>query len=84
MFSLVVKCKSSGEQPTKNNTILKGDLNTMKNANFTYKLERRGYGTDVYTVENIDGMTEEEIIDACDSANFGGRVFGRTVEVYTD
>lgn len=56
----------------------------MKNANFTYKLERRGYGTDVYTVDNIDGMTEEEIIDACDSANFGGRVFGRTVEVYTD
>ena len=56
----------------------------MKNANFTCKLVRRGYGTDVYTVDNTNGMTEEEIINACDGCNFGGRVYGHTVEVYTD
>ena len=56
----------------------------MKDKIFTYKLVRRGRGMDIYEVNNIEGMTKQEIIDACDPNNFGGRVYGKTVEVYTD
>lgn len=56
----------------------------MINANFTKKLENRTATTHTYTVENIDGMTKAEIIDACDPNNFGGDVWGNTVKVYID
>lgn len=56
----------------------------MKNENFTYQLVRRGRGTDIYIVDNIDGMTALDIINACDPNNFGGQVYGKKVEVYTD
>ena len=56
----------------------------MKNNNFTYKIIRYGRGTNTYEVNNTEGMTKQEIIDACDPNNFGGKVYGKTVEVYTD
>ena len=56
----------------------------MKDKKFTYKIVNRGRGVDTYEVNNIEGMTKQEIIDACDPNNFGGRVYGKTVEVYTD
>lgn len=79
----MVKYKSSGKQSTKNKKY-REDLNTMQNANFTYQLVRRGRGTDIYIVDNIDGMTALDIINACDPNNFGGQVYGKKVEVYTD
>lgn len=56
----------------------------MKNNNFTCKVIRYGRGTDIYEVNNTEGMTKQEILDACDRNNFGGCVCGNTVEVYTD
>ena len=63
---------------------IKERLDKMKNANFTCRLIKRGRGTDTYEVANTNGMTKDEIIDACDFNNFGGYVYGTTVEVYTD
>ena len=56
----------------------------MMNANFTKTLVNRTPAIHTYTVENIEGMTKDEIIDACDPYNFGGCVYGHTVEVYVD
>lgn len=56
----------------------------MRNTNFTYRLVSSTYGTDIYEVDNIEGMTKDEIIDACDPCNFGGVIYGKTVRVYTD
>lgn len=56
----------------------------MKNNNFEKILVGRGYGTEEYMVKNCEGMTEEEIVDACDPCNFGGRVYGNLVTVYID
>lgn len=56
----------------------------MKNANFKKKLLVRTYGTETYGIENYEGMTNEEIINACDPNNFGGRVYGNIVKVYID
>ena len=56
----------------------------MKNPNFEKKLVYRGCGCEEYEVKNTEGMTEDEIIDACDCCNFGGRVYGNTVKVYID
>ena len=63
---------------------MKREKNTMKNANFKKKLLVRTYGTETYGIENYEGMTEEEIINACDPNNFGGRVYGNIVKVYID
>lgn len=56
----------------------------MRNPNFEKKFIGNGYGCVKYEVKNTEGMTEEEIIDACDCCNFGGRVCGNTVTVYID
>ena len=56
----------------------------MKNNNFEKTFIGRRCGIEEYRVENYEGMTEEEIIDACDYNNFGGRVCGNLVTVYTD
>jgi hypothetical protein len=56
----------------------------MKNPNFEKKLVYRGYGCEEYEVKNTEGMTEEEIINACDCNNFGGYVRGSFVKVYID
>lgn len=56
----------------------------MKNANFECVRVGRGYGSDTYRFENAGGMTEAEIINACDCCNFGGYVYGNTCVVYTD
>lgn len=56
----------------------------MINANFTTKYLRTCGATAEYEVANTEGMTEAEIIDACDRNNFGGRVYGSRVQVYID
>lgn len=56
----------------------------MKNANFTKKYLGTWGATAEYEVTNTEGMTEAEIIDACDRNNFGGRVCGSRVQVYID
>lgn len=56
----------------------------MKNTTFTHKLISRRRGVDVYTIANYEGMTKDEILDACDRNNFGGNIYGDTAEVYTD
>ncbi len=56
----------------------------MKNANFEKTCIGRGYGYDEYKVTNTEGMTKEEILDACDRNNWGGMIIGDYVKVYTD
>ena len=56
----------------------------MMNNNFDKTLVGRRRGIEEYIVKNCEGMTKEEIIDACDRDNFGGRVCGDFVTVYTD
>jgi hypothetical protein len=56
----------------------------MMNDNFTCKVIHYGIGTNIYEVNNIEGMTKQEIIDACDPNNFGGQVCGKIVKVYAD
>jgi len=56
----------------------------MKNANFEKTLLMKEYGAETYGIKNYDGMTEEEIINACDANNFGGRVYGNICKVYID
>lgn len=56
----------------------------MLNKKFEKKLVNRGCGTHYYEVKNTEGMTKEEILDACDCNNFGGTVYGNTVAVYVD
>ena len=56
----------------------------MKNNNFEKIFVGRGYGVEEYRVKNCEGMTEVEIINACDRNNFGGRVCGNLVTVYID
>lgn len=60
------------------------EVNTMKNPNFKATPIVRTYGTVTYGIENYEGMTEQEIINACDFANFGGRVCGNICKVYVD
>lgn len=55
-----------------------------KNQNFKKQLIRRGYGVEEYQVENYEGMTEDEIIMACDANAFGGRVCGCYATIYID
>lgn len=38
----------------------------------------------LYGIENYKGMTEEQILNACDPCNFGGYVHGNIATVYTD
>jgi hypothetical protein len=61
----------------------KGEIH-MKNNNFEKIFVGRGCGTEEYRVKNCEGMTEAEIINACDRNNFGGRVCGNLVTVYID
>ena len=56
----------------------------MKNNNFEKTLVGRRCGIEEYRIKNYEGMTEEEIIDACDRNNFGGRVCGNLATVYID
>lgn len=56
----------------------------MKNANFKKTALIQGYGSVTYGIENYEGMTEEEIIDACDPCNFGGHVYGSLCKVFID
>lgn len=63
-----------------------GKNQTMKNPNFKKDLIRYTRTADLYYIENYDGMTDEEIIDACDPNNFGGYVDRQSgcCKVYTD
>lgn len=56
----------------------------MKNPNFKKTPLVQTYGSMTYGIENYEGMTNEEIIDACDPNNFGGKVLGNICKVYTD
>lgn len=56
----------------------------MKNTNFKKTLDRTTCGTAFYTIQNYKGMTDAEIINACDPNNFGGQVYGNTCIVYID
>ena len=56
----------------------------MKNPNFKATLLVRTYGTDTYGIVNTEGMTKEEILNACDPNNWGGEVYKDFCRVYTD
>lgn len=56
----------------------------MKNPNFKKTLLVQTHGSMTYGIENFDGMTEQEIIDACDPNNFGGHVYGSLCKVFID
>ena len=56
----------------------------MKNANFKATAILKTYGTVTYGIENFEGMTKEEIIDACDPNNFVGQVYGNICKVWVD
>ena len=56
----------------------------MKNANFKKTLVVKTPYAHTYGIENYEGMTKEEILDACDPCNFGGEVFGNIVKVNID
>lgn len=56
----------------------------MKNANFKKTELVQTCGTMTYGIENYEGMTEQEIINACDPCNFGGTVHGNICKVYID
>lgn len=55
-----------------------------KNANFKATEVERGRGYSIYNISGFEGMTDDDIIDACDRNNFGGMVCGNTCKVYTD
>lgn len=56
----------------------------MKNANFKATAIIQMCGSVTYGIENFEGMTKEEIIDACDPNNFGGQVYGNICKVWVD
>ena len=56
----------------------------MKNPQFEKELIQRRRGSEFYRVKGIEGMTKQEILDACDLNNFGGWVRGNIVEVFID
>lgn len=58
----------------------------MKNINFKSICIGREVGKNIYRIENYDGMTNDEIFDACngDSYHFGGVRFGNIVTIYID
>ena len=61
----------------------------MKNANFTKTTYCVEIGRCTYKAYNYDGMSDDEIIDACDRNNWGGSVTRCSngyafVTVYTD
>ena len=72
-----------GKKPTAKK-IKNREENTMKNANFKKTELVQTYGTTTYGIENYEGMTEQEIINACDPCNFGGVVHGNICKVYID
>ena len=74
---------SEGNSPDKLNTLIQ-ERKKMKNANFKKTALIQGYGSVTYGIENYEGMTEEEIIDACDPNNFGGHVYGSLCKVFID
>lgn len=41
---------------------------------FEKELVNRGQFTHTYLVRNTNGMTDEQVLNACDPNNFGGRV----------
>ena len=52
--------------------------------NFKAIRTNRGHGFEEYQISGADGMTDSEIINACDPNNFGGHVSGSYVKVYID
>ena len=56
----------------------------MKNANFQATLLVKTPYANTYGIKNYEGMTDGEIINACDPNNFGGQVYGNICKVYTD
>ena len=76
-----MKCKRKAFTKIK---IHKREVKKMKNANFKCTELVKTYGSVTYGIENYEGMTEQEIIDACDFANFGGIVCGNICRVYID
>ena len=64
--------------------IKNSEVKKMKNPNFKATPIIRTYGAVTYGIENYEGMTDEEIINACDFANFGGSVCGNICKVYID
>ena len=66
------------EQPQKANTT----ANPFPNFKATLLVQTPS--THTYGIENYDGMTEQEILNACDPCNFGGQVYGNIVKVYID
>lgn len=52
--------------------------------NFTKTLIKRNYGIHTYKVSGTDGMTDFDIINQCDPNNFGGKIYGSTVDIYVD
>ena len=56
----------------------------MKNPNFGKTLLIKTPYAETYGITNYEGMTKEEILDACDPNNFGGEIFGDIVKVNID
>ena len=55
-----------------------------KYPNFKATLKDKAPTVDTYIVNGTDGMTDTEIITACDPHNFGGQVYGNICKVYID
>lgn len=56
----------------------------MKNPNFEALALVRTPTSTTYGIKNFEGMTKDEIINACDCCNWGGEVWGTFCKVYTD
>ena len=53
-------------------------------AKFIKEYQGQRVGVQIYKVSGHEGMTKQEIINACDPNNWGGNVMGNIVEVYVD
>ena len=51
---------------------------------FKATLKDKTPAVDTYDISGTDGMTDTEIINACDPNNFGGVVYGNICKVYID
>jgi len=55
-----------------------------KYPNFKATIKDKTPAVDIYEISGTDGMTDKEIINACDPNNFGGMVYGNICKVYID
>ena len=62
----------------------KAKQTTSKYPNFKATIKDKTPAVDTYTVSGTNGMTDMEIIYACDTNNFGGVVYGNICKVYID